>query len=440
MLTIDENWVESDPSYISTALVRVRTELENLACDTLRHKANCQCPELKRLYGENLFKCTHTSCVYFHTGFSTRSARSDHLRIHNRPYKCSHLECMFAELGFRSANHLSRHESKTHLQHSYIPMAISSNIGTSHRTEQNIYAVLVDAIEQDQVEVIKDILSRALQHDAQESFSIAAKRGSSAVMDCCITVFKEKFRRGKDRMERSEWNKLLEATLHTAIMAENVAAVECVLAQNFDLDLETDLTADIYASDEMVPSDSDILVRAIIDRLTPFEYAFGQASPDIMGILSRIGAYPHIRTEHLGQIFAKAGQRRLLTKDDEDSITRLQKLRKFHLSKHVYQFGLLAAIQSPSLQYARFCLEMGANPNAKARRPKQRKAPIWFAVKSGNAEMVKLLLQHGADPRDARDCSDLPGVQRIEEHFGVSWDEIVSEYGVYDGDGDSHLS
>ena len=440
MFSIDENWVESDPLYISTALVRVRTELENLVCDTLRHKANCRCPELKKLYGENLFRCTHTSCVYFHTGFSTRSARSDHLRIHNRPYKCSHLECMFAELGFRSANDLSRHESKTHLQHSYIPMAISSNIGTSHRTEQNIYAVLVDAIEQDQVEVIKDILSRASQHDAQESFSIAAKRGSGAVMDCCLTVFKEEFRRGKDRMERSKWNELLEGTLHTAIMAENAAAVECVLTQNFDLDFETDLNAgDMSFSDE-INTEPEGTVQPFLDRLTPFEYAFGQASPDVMGILLRNGAYPSIRTEHLGQIFAKAGQRQLLTKDDEDSITRLQKLIKFHLSKHVYQFGLLAAIQSPSLQYARFCLEMGANPNAKARRPKQRKPPIWFAVKAGNAEMVKLLLQHGADPRDARDCSDLPGVEKIEEHFGVSWDEIVSEYGVYDGDGDSHLS
>jgi hypothetical protein len=73
------------------------------------------------------------------------------------------------------------------------------------------------------------------------------------------------------------------------------------------------------------------------------------------------------------------------------------------------------------LEQAKFLLEHEANPNLGT-------SPLYAAVSRGKAEMVKLLLQYGADPSPLdkrRRIYELNGMKKVEKYFGAPWKDIV---------------
>jgi ankyrin repeat protein len=73
------------------------------------------------------------------------------------------------------------------------------------------------------------------------------------------------------------------------------------------------------------------------------------------------------------------------------------------------------------LEQAKFLLEHEANPNLGA-------SPLYVAVLKGKAEMVKLLLQYGADPsrqEKKKMIYELYGMKKVEKYFGAPWKDIV---------------
>lgn len=77
------------------------------------------------------------------------------------------------------------------------------------------------------------------------------------------------------------------------------------------------------------------------------------------------------------------------------------------------------------MRCAKVLLQYGADPNLGILR-----TPIYDAMKRGQSEMVKLLLQHGADsnptvPNNRKKMVHLAGTRRVEDYFGIPWDDIV---------------
>jgi len=73
------------------------------------------------------------------------------------------------------------------------------------------------------------------------------------------------------------------------------------------------------------------------------------------------------------------------------------------------------------LAKAKLLLEHQANPNLGT-------SPLFAAVLTGKAEMVKLLLQYGADPspeREQKTIDKLSGMKKVEKYFAAPWNDIV---------------
>lgn len=83
-------------------------------------------------------------------------------------------------------------------------------------------------------------------------------------------------------------------------------------------------------------------------------------------------------------------------------------------------FGESASRSNPlRMNQMRLLLSYGADPNI-------GNDALYNAVRWGAAEMVKLLLQHGADPGRKRP-DRLAGMKKIEKYFGNSWKDIVQK-------------
>lgn len=69
---------------------------------------------LKALYGANWYKCSRTSCFYFHHGFQNESQRQQHIDRHERPFFCDISDCDFSSLGFSSKDARNNHMLEIH--------------------------------------------------------------------------------------------------------------------------------------------------------------------------------------------------------------------------------------------------------------------------------------------------------------------------------------
>jgi ankyrin repeat protein len=75
---------------------------------------------------------------------------------------------------------------------------------------------------------------------------------------------------------------------------------------------------------------------------------------------------------------------------------------------------------SRSIEMMKLLLEHGADPNV-------GRSPLYVAVLCSNPELVKLLLQHGANPKpdSGKPITRLAGMKKIEAYFGAPWEDIV---------------
>lgn len=91
---------------------RMREFLENmLANKTLSQKER---EELVTFYGDRIFRCSRTTCFYFHEGFTDRTTRKRHVDRHDRAFLCSEPDCDSAEFGFVSKRDLENHIQNFH--------------------------------------------------------------------------------------------------------------------------------------------------------------------------------------------------------------------------------------------------------------------------------------------------------------------------------------
>ena len=89
---------------------RVRSALEHLFVASPESRK----ADLEMYYGTRCFKCPEEDCAYFSEGFSTRQARDEHGKKHNRSFFCPEPGCHMSTISCSSASALKVHIEKDH--------------------------------------------------------------------------------------------------------------------------------------------------------------------------------------------------------------------------------------------------------------------------------------------------------------------------------------
>ncbi|KAH8897615.1 hypothetical protein GQ53DRAFT_777961 [Thozetella sp. PMI_491] len=107
-------WVNADPSILSTTGARIYNQLECLLCTSEKHREICHCATLRKHYGPKLFKCPYPSCAFNREGYDNRRDRQKHIENHGQPWKCYVKGCPLATVGYSTRRGVDEHWRKVH--------------------------------------------------------------------------------------------------------------------------------------------------------------------------------------------------------------------------------------------------------------------------------------------------------------------------------------
>lgn len=396
----ESTWTNRDPTQISAALLQLRGQIETLLCEDYSHLPNCSCKQIQELYGTNLYRCDRPFCQFYSTGFATRREREVHLKVHSRPYLCPQTDCLFAELGFKSSAELARHCKQTHPpQLRYESRMVSAKLN-QHFPEKDIQALIEDTVRHNDTDTVLYLLEnfKYPSHKYGDLQKLAATHASGNMIKCLL-----------DQAEKINKKSDIKWLVLTAIRNENMAALQYLI---------------ITANDGVISWNESLYSSG---RETLLTRAFNIGNADIMEILINDGRmeFPSICPENL---FCELIQSK---RDDTEKVRRLRSMKKYVIWPEAFTNAVYWASLTGSLILVQGCLDCGGSANAinnsSYHQPPSRTA-LYQCVKKGtnrHAEVVKLLLQNGADINTKVDLSRLVGFAKIEKYFGMSWEDLV---------------
>jgi hypothetical protein len=360
-----------------------------MLCPSRIHAPSCHCQKLRSLHGRGLFKCDRFRCQYYRVGFDTRSDRDSHLRIHNRPFKCPEPNCEFADIGFIFEKDLSRHRSKTHQYHLSGMKDTTSEMSPDQFKPKELISILSDAIVADEVEFVRSHVRN--QHTSGELVSqlyrfvyTAAETASPTMVDLLLDEY----------ISLNPDTGIKEKALSAAIYGENMVVIKHLITRGANVN----------------PKGS-FIIRAALDTY----------NPEIVEILLGHGA--HLVEYH--SIFHKI----LKSKREDEVFKVLHRMHKYVVGKDVFSSGFHDSLWRGSVPLAKYFIDNGADV-------REALLPSFLYELVGknsrrHAEVIKLLLQQGADPYPSssrgKPITSLPGMRKVEQYFGKSWDDLVSE-------------
>lgn len=394
-------WVDRDPTEISAALVQLRGQIEALLCQGHDHLPNCFCRKLEELYGTNLFHCDRHFCQFYSTGFATRIERDVHLKVHSRPYLCPHTDCLFAKLGFKSSPELARHCEQVHSPQVRFESRILSAELIQQVSENDLALLIEDAIRHDETETVSYLLQNS--DDSSRNYrhlqKLAATHASGNMIKCI-----------RYQVQKTDQELHIEEGVLAAIDGENILALQYLVTK---------------ANQLMSQEKFNTLKRKEISTMRA-RRAFPIGNADVMDILINDGGLelPSTCPEDPFGVLIRS------ERDDHEKERRLRSMRKFVLWPEAFTNAVYWAAVKGSITILQACLDCGGSANA-AKIPLGRQSSrtaLYECVRRGtshHAEIVKLLLQNGADPKAKAGLTRLKGISKIEEYFGMSWGDLV---------------
>ena len=393
-------WVDRDPTEISAALVHLRGQIEALLCQRHDHRPNCFCRKLEELYGTNLYHCDRHFCQFYTTGFPTRNERDVHIKVHSRPYLCPHTDCLFAKLGFKSSPELARHCEQAHSPQVRFESRILSAELIQQVSKNDLELLLEDAIRHDETETVSYLLQNSddPSRDYRHLQKLAATHASGNMIKCI-----------QYQMQKTDQELHIEEGVLAAIDGENILALQYLVTK---------------ANQIMLQEKFNSLKRREISTMRA-RRAFPIGNADVMDILINDGGlkFPSTCPGDLFRDLIRSNR------DDFEKVRRLRSMRKYVLWPEAFTNAVYWAALIGSITILQACLDCGGSANATVIHGRQSsKTALYECVKRGtsrHAEVVKLLLQNGADPNAKAGLTRLKGVSRIEKYLGMSWGDLV---------------
>lgn len=378
-----------------------------MLCETLKHRQDCICQELKSIYGSSIFKCGRPGCPSYRVGFDTKSMRDGHTQRHSRPFKCQHSECPFATFGFAKKTGLESHLAHAHDQF----LGFESEVApaqTNATSEKDLEAILIDAVQENDLSTVRSeadavrkfilvLLLRAYQGRSSDSmvkhllgeippdlFSEPEKVGSREIF---ANILRASTEHGnyevfhmpyfKVWMEASGWNKGVYSTLNLIGRTRCADVLETAVSNSYEI------------KGGYLNWRNEALVKGIIPE-----------KPDTLAEILALECLERIKHQ-----ISKALKGSLLLK---------------------------VAGGCCSIAIAEFLLSEGVSVNLNMAGSR----PLLSAAKQTSLEAAKFmefLVRKGAISADSvvrfkgKVLSELPGPRNIHKWIGITWEELVKE-------------
>lgn len=409
---LDDSWTNLDPFYLTYASLGIYEQFESLLCPKDNHIANCNCPKLKRLYGDRLFRCKYHICQPQQISFQTKSAREAHCAVHDRAYKCTYPSCDFSTLGFSSSSDRMRHISNCH------PDAPLKSIQMiKNPDDDELVPLLSDMIAMGMITEVEALYPRFKKLDVNLQRSLIHEAAFSGT----LRIFQYLFNR-------------CERKYHTLGPFPLSFLVECILGsikgENID-------TLKWLIHEHLAPKFSQFGdLRALY---TFMQTCVNAESTEVFEVwkmdfksYQRDGG--HAITFAITTVKDPAKQERLATVLSEQATLG-------HLTTSDLDYSLkLVASSTCSVPIAKVLLEYGAVVDfrtSKSRKDTSGKTPLMLAAAKRTregAEMMKFLILAGADPNalyqhkrnlEPTTAGMERGAQNVSKWLGMTWDELV---------------
>lgn len=88
--------------------------LDDKALGTFPEISNKDLQDFQEIYGESAFVCRYLHCVFSTDGFESPSQRAKHESQHQRRFRCAHSSCFSFSTGFITRNLLNKHNERYH--------------------------------------------------------------------------------------------------------------------------------------------------------------------------------------------------------------------------------------------------------------------------------------------------------------------------------------
>ena len=436
---------------------------------------------LKRLYGTRLFHCRKPFCSAYTRGFETKESLAEHIEVHSLNHRCGFAGCIFANIGFRSSDELSRHVKSSHETLDVPDPSTSSIEFTAFPADQE--QLFSDAVVYGHFDAVRRLASRSVLEKCRsvitlagwfsppdllswlldhEYFAISLSKKMNEALHAAIEGenlpnIKLLLSRGADISSGdslyvskiAQYTTIPNETVHMpgvlrALRRWNVTLMkflveECGVTIPRTWDGDKKQLGYIFGAAHLSDATPEH-VRSLFNAMKsyipwPEVYTMGpyfavNAGPALVRISLENGGDPNgspdlgdyspltrLPNSSLNQHWLEIMELLLEYKADPNKISgsRLWKRSALEMVAH-------AKGGARSLECAECLLRHGADPNIGGRN-----TPIYEAVMLGRSEMVKKLLQHGADPanKTGRSIEALVGMKKVEKYFGIPWKDIV---------------
>ncbi|KAK8134781.1 hypothetical protein PG984_006793 [Apiospora sp. TS-2023a] len=395
--------IDNDPTLVSRAHFRFRRCLESLLCHGSTHEDGCACQRLEESYGIQLFKCDIFLCPYYNQGFSTFQEQQKHLATHSRPYKCTELGCLFAKLGLQTSRDLQLHIDSHHKNRMNNPAISSSTVDLTGISDTKWVLIVTDAIQRDDLELIRTFEYSKSRKEISSVVYFAAEYGSR---DALQVVWKG----CKDVTSQNLPS--LNTVTAAAVTSGNIGPLQFCLAEDFDTATLKDTTAD----------------------RTPLGRAIRAGNAQVIECFLQKG----VKDSHLDyrrpSSFRGYGSFGLFKLQGTQLEECMAVFQRHEIPASMRQYMFACAVDMNALQLAKAFIQIGVKVNdasvPSTTRSFKSMKPLEIAVSKGLPDMVAFLLQNGAE-LDANGIKrNKAAIQRTERKMGMSWTEIVEQYGI----------
>ncbi|ETS80391.1 hypothetical protein PFICI_07920 [Pestalotiopsis fici W106-1] len=432
----------NDPLSISATSQRIRQSIDGALCNSAlacllssKSEDHTTCEDILYYYGPRPFKCKFPLCKFWRHGFPTRGLRYEHEKSHDVLLQCDEPGCVYKEIGFLSERMRRLHSQTAHRNTpAYVPQR---SFDGQELSVAEVETILSDLIKHDEIERVREVLGlfpNALdegetRHKLQ---LLAASNASGNMLQLLENPINDG---GLDAEERKE----AHACIAASIRGRNASALEHFCSR-FGIHL--------FSIDKMYSRKDGKLQRLWLTRqLASTEWregveiwctwlqGFRQHDKTLNNMLKRL-IDPSILSAAASH---PAGDQQLLD--------MWRKLRIFPIvgPRCVNQALKNVAGSGLSILLATYLLDLGADVND---RRKYKITALHRAAQHASAkgaEMMRLLLLHGADPdlnqeahtvpqREGSDVlmpgrriQDEKGAKAIHQWLGMSWDELVED-------------